>query len=134
MTFPELFSITINKEAWLDQLWEQAGETGCWNPIFTRQINDWELGEVKGLLRRLQGHVISGGVADVIVWWLSKGSIFFVKSFYSSLVGCYPKGFPASLVWNPWVPMKIGFFAWEVVWEKNSNFGSAKKEGLESSK
>ena len=35
MTFPELFSTTIDKEAWLDQLWEQAGETGCWNPIFT---------------------------------------------------------------------------------------------------
>nr|CAN80958.1 hypothetical protein VITISV_021969 [Vitis vinifera] len=25
MTFPELFSTTIDKEAWLDQLWEQAG-------------------------------------------------------------------------------------------------------------
>ena len=30
------------------------------------QINDWELGEVEGLLRRLKGHVING-VEDVTV-------------------------------------------------------------------
>ena len=65
------------------------------------QINDWELGEVEGLLRRLKGHVING-VEDVTVWWLSKGGTFSVKSFYSSLAGCYPKSFPTSLVWNPW--------------------------------
>ena len=36
--------------------------------MFIRQINDWALGEVEGLLRRLQRHLISGGVEDVIVW------------------------------------------------------------------
>ena len=92
-----MFSIATDKEAWVDQMWEQVG---CWNPVFTRQINDWELGEVEGLLRILQGYVINGGVEDVIVWRLAKGGTFSVKSFYSSLIGCYPKGFPTSLVWN----------------------------------
>ena len=90
---------------------------GCWNLVFTRQINDWELGEVEGLLRRLQRQIIKR-VQDVMVWRLLKEGTFLVKSFYSSLVGCYLKGFPISMVWNPWMSMRVSFFAWEAVWEK----------------
>ena len=36
MTFQELFSIATDKKAWVDQMWEQVGEAGCWNLIFTR--------------------------------------------------------------------------------------------------
>ena len=118
MTFQELFSIATDKKAWVDQMWEQVGEAGCWNLIFTRQINNWELGEVEGLPRRLQGHAIGGGVEAVMAWRLSKGDTFSIKFFYSSLVGCYSKGLPTSMVWNPWVSMRVSFFAWEVGWEK----------------
>ena len=38
--FPELFSIVIDKEAWVNQMWEQVGEGGYWNLVFIRQIND----------------------------------------------------------------------------------------------
>ena len=76
VAFPELFSIAINREVWVSQMWEQAEEGGCWNLVFTRQINDWELSEVEGLLRRLQGQVIRVGVEDVMVWRLSKGDTF----------------------------------------------------------
>ena len=40
MTFPTLFSIANDKEAWVDQMWDQVREGGCWNPVFTRQVND----------------------------------------------------------------------------------------------
>ncbi|KAL6329295.1 hypothetical protein AAG906_015504 [Vitis piasezkii] len=49
---------------------------------------------VEELLIRLQGQVIRSGVEDVMAWWLTKGGTFTVKSFYSSLVGCSPRGFP----------------------------------------
>ena len=39
--FPKLFSIATDKEAWVDQSWEQTREIGCWNSVFSRQINDW---------------------------------------------------------------------------------------------
>ncbi|RVW20905.1 hypothetical protein CK203_113003 [Vitis vinifera] len=53
-------------EVWVSQMWEQAEEGGCWNLVFTRQINDWELGEVEQLFNRLQGQVIRSGVEDVM--------------------------------------------------------------------
>ena len=84
---------------------------------------------MEGLLRRLQGHMINGGVEDAIVWWLAKGGTFSVKSYYFSLVGCYPKGFPTSLVWNPWVLMKVNFFAWEAFWEKILILDQLKRRG-----
>nr|CAN64366.1 hypothetical protein VITISV_031303 [Vitis vinifera] len=73
VAFPELFSISIDREAWVNQMWEQVREGGCWNPLFTRQINDWKLGEVEELLNRLQGQVIKSGVEDVMAWRVTKG-------------------------------------------------------------
>ena len=40
VAFPELFSISIDREAWVNQMWEQVGEGGYWNLVFIRQIND----------------------------------------------------------------------------------------------
>ena len=36
VAFLELFFIASNKDAWVDQLWDQVGEVGCWNLVFTR--------------------------------------------------------------------------------------------------
>ena len=86
--------------------------------MITRQINDWELGEVEELLKRLQGQVIRRGVEDVMAWRLTKGGTFIVNSFNSALLGLFLKGFPVGIVWNPLVSMRANFFAWEVVWKK----------------
>ena len=104
VAFPMLFSIATDKEAQVDRMWEQVGEMSCWNPVFTRQINDQKLGEVEKLHRRLQGQVIKGGAEDIMGSRLSKGCSFAVKSFYS-LASRFLKGFPTSIMWNPWVLM-----------------------------
>ena len=93
--------------------------------MFIRQINDWELGEVEELLIRLQGQVIRSGVEDVMAWWLTKGGTFTVKSFYSSLVRCSPRGFPLGIAW---------FFCLEISLRNFFNSRATKKEGLVSSK
>ena len=56
------------------------------------------------------------------------------KSFYSSLVPCNGRGFPSSLVWNPWVPKRVIFFFLGGYLGKNSNYGSTKQEGLDFTK
>ena len=134
VAFPELFSISIDREAWVNQMWEQVREGGCWNPLFTRQINDWKLGEVEELLNRLQGQVIKSGVEDVMAWRVTKGGTFTVKSFYYSLVGHSPKGFFVKYYVEPFGHDESQFFC------LGSNLGNifnsrlAKKEGLVSSK
>ena len=55
--------------------------------MFSRQTNDWELGEVEGLLRRLQGHTVSGGCYNLTVG--ERGKLF-SQILLSSLAGCYP--------------------------------------------
>ena len=52
-----------------------------------------------------------------------------MKSFYYSLIGRSPKGFLLGIVWNPFVSMRVSFFAWEAVWEIFLNLDKLKRRG-----
>ncbi|RVX05053.1 hypothetical protein CK203_019336 [Vitis vinifera] len=82
--FPRLYSLASSKDAWVAQLWDQSGNLGYWNPIFTRLNNDWEMEEVKTFFSRLHSHVLRRGNEDVMSWRVSKKDFFTVKSFFSS--------------------------------------------------
>ncbi|RVX19322.1 hypothetical protein CK203_008556 [Vitis vinifera] len=82
------------------QLWEQTGEVGHWNPVFTRLNKDWEMRELKAFFRGLHEQVLRRDDEDVMSWRVSKKDLFTVKSFYS-LVPCNAREFPSSIVWNP---------------------------------
>ena len=47
-TFPLLFELASNKEAFVADLWEYSREEGDWSPCFTRPFNDWELDALLG--------------------------------------------------------------------------------------
>ena len=51
---PCRFSMTLNKEALVVDLWNPVGEEGGWSPHFSRSFNDWELVEVQLLLHVIQ--------------------------------------------------------------------------------
>ena len=82
--FPRLYSLASSKDAWVAQLWDQSGNLGYWNPIFTRLNNDWEMEEVKTFFSRLHSHVLRRGNEDVMSLRVSKKDFFTVKSFFSS--------------------------------------------------
>ncbi|RVX02046.1 hypothetical protein CK203_025445 [Vitis vinifera] len=77
-------------------------------PRFIRQLNDWELEEIKVLLRRLHDHSISLGIDNIMVWLETKNDSFLVKSFYSPLASRRAEPFPYGTVWNSWVPVREG--------------------------
>ncbi|RVW35405.1 Serine/threonine protein phosphatase 2A 59 kDa regulatory subunit B' zeta isoform [Vitis vinifera] len=79
--FSELFSTSV-KDARVADLWDQNVEGGCWNTLFTRQNNNWEI-----------------------------------------------EAFPSSIVWNTWVPLKVDFFAGEVLWERILTLDQLKRRG-----
>ena len=54
ITFPSLFSLAVNKEALVADLWNLVGEEGGWSPHFSRSFNDWELEEVQSFLHVIQ--------------------------------------------------------------------------------
>ena len=51
-SFPSLFAISLDKEAWVADVWSHSGG-GVWAPRFSRRINDWEVIEVERLHLRL---------------------------------------------------------------------------------
>ncbi|RVW72345.1 putative mitochondrial protein [Vitis vinifera] len=129
VAFPRLYNLAFSKDVWVAQLWDQSGNLGCWNPVFTRLNNDWEMEEVETFFRRLHGHALRRGIEDVMYWRVSKKDIFTVKSFFSSLAPCIGREFPSSLVWNPWVPKRVSFFAWEAIWGRILTMDQLKRRG-----
>ena len=49
VSFPSLFALSVDKEAWVADIWDPLAEEGWggWNPCFSRAFNDWEVEEAK---------------------------------------------------------------------------------------
>nr|CAN60781.1 hypothetical protein VITISV_022451 [Vitis vinifera] len=116
--FPTLFNLSINKDSWVAEAWEEDGVGGSWAPRFNRHLNDWEVGEVESLLGKLLPMTIRRGVNDSLRWKENKNGTFSVKSFYSSLSRGIKTPFPARTIWTPWVLIRASFFGWEAAWSR----------------
>ncbi|RVW16104.1 hypothetical protein CK203_079054 [Vitis vinifera] len=127
--FPSLYSLASSRDTWVAQLWDQSEDLGHWNPVFTRLNNDWEMEEVEAFFKRLHGQALRSDDEDVMSWRVSNKGFFTVKFFYSSLVPCIGREFPSSLVWNPWVPKRVRFFAWEAIWGRILTMDQLKRRG-----
>ena len=66
---------------------------------------------------------------DVLLMKDVKDVRFSVKHFYLLLAMVWDSLFPFRFVWNPWVPTKVGFFAWEASWGKVLTLDQLKKRG-----
>ena len=64
-----------------------------------------------------------------MLWKETKDGIFSVKSLYSILDSRRGVQFPINIIWNPCVPTKVGFFAWEAFWGKVLTLDQLKKRG-----
>ena len=127
--FPSLYSLASCRDAWVAQLWDQSGNLGHWNPLFTRLNNDWEMEEVETSFSRLHDHALRKGDENVMFWRVSKKGFFTVKSFFSSLVPCIGRA-PFKLSLESLGSKEGQLFCFRGYLGKNSNYGSTKKEGL----
>lgn len=127
--FPNLFNLTINKEGWVAEAWEEDEVGGSWGLRFNRHLNDWEVGEVESLLSKLHPLTIRRGVDDLIGWRENKNGTFSVKSFYSSFSRGIRPPFPALIIWSPWVPTRVSFFGWEAAWSRLLTIDRLKRNG-----
>ena len=120
MSFPSLFALSVDKEAWVADFWDPLveGGWGGWNPCFSRALNDWEVEEAERFLERLHGKRVLGDVDYIVVWTETKSGKFSTKSLYLALEADYPYLFPSSCIWNVWEQPNISFFAWEATWGK----------------
>ena len=79
------------------------GGWGCWNPCFSRALNDWEVEEAERFLEGLHGKRVLGDVDDMVVWTKTKSGKFSVKSLYLALEADCNYLFPSTCISNVWV-------------------------------
>ena len=65
---------------------------------------------------------------DKVIWTRSKNGKFSIKALYLTLETGSTMPFPASVIWNSWVPLKMGFFWLGGFLGKGVNFGPFKEE------
>ena len=124
--FPSLFDLAGSKDAWVADYWDPMGEEGGWTPHFVRPFNDWE---VERLLSSIQGKRLDVDGEDRMPWKGTKNEIFTVKSLYKSLAHSCAISFPSNIIWSPYVPTNVSFFAWEASWEKVLTQDQLKRRG-----
>ena len=129
LMFPNLFRLTAQKNARVAELWNWDSGEGGWNPIFLCAFNDWELEEVDRFLQVLYRKQIRPLMEDKIIFKGSRSDVFSVSSMYRAL-DCSPQVvFPSRLIWNPVIPPRMGFFAWETSWGKVLTLDQLKRRG-----
>ena len=55
---------------------------------------------------------------------------FSVRHMYHKLMYSLPTDFPCRSIWNPIVPPKLVFFAWEASWGKVLTLDQLKRRGI----
>ena len=111
--FPALYNIARTKGAKVVEVWESLREDGAWNLRFSRAFNDWELEQVQNFIRLTNNKLIIQRKKDRIVWKGNKNGQFLVKVYCSLLEVGPPLKAPTNIIWNPYVPTKVGLFTWE---------------------
>ena len=124
ISFSLLFALAIPKEVWFSSF-----DGGCWAPRFSRRLNNWDVDIVEWFLLRLQGWRVCRDEEDKLVWTRAKNGKFSVKVLYKELEPGRQMDFPTSVIWNSWVPPKVGIFAWEATWNKILTLDHTQRRG-----
>ena len=86
---------------------------------------------MENLLLMIQPWRVVSNREDRMVLKGGNSGFYSVKLLYEALNYTFAesRSFPALLVWNPLVPLKASFLAWEASWEKVMTLDQLKKRG-----
>jgi hypothetical protein len=110
--FPELYRIARVKEGVVADFLHFRGGSVHWEVNFTRLIQDWELESVSSFLDLLYSVTIHSHEEDKLIWKLSPGKGFQVKSFYNAICSPGFGSFPWKSIWKTKAPPRVAFFSW----------------------
>ena len=127
--FPNLFVVAAHKDAVIKEIWSPDEGGGCWNPLFVRPFNDWELEEVNNFLTCLNRTKVQPSLEDKVRWVEEKNGLFSVNSMFKVLDSASHGYFLVNIIWRPKIQSRICFFAWEAAWGKASTLDQIKKRG-----
>ena len=99
-------------------------------PSLLKTFNDWEAEEVERFLLFLHSRKIRLLQEDHLLLKETTSDGFSVRLMYRMLAHSAPTNFPFWSIWNPIVPLKLVFFAWEASWGKVLTFDQVKRKGI----
>ena len=128
--FPTLFNLAAHKDERVADVWDSSVEVGGWSLVFLRPFNDWEMEEVERFFLFIHNKKIRSVQEDRLLLKDAISDGFSVRHMYRKLMFSPPLDFPSSSIWNPIVPPKLGFFAWEASWGKVLTLDQLKRRGI----
>ncbi|KAF5463697.1 hypothetical protein F2P56_013842 [Juglans regia] len=130
LEFPALFRIARDQNAAVCDLYCSSNNKVEWNVIFNRDVNDWEVDEVKALLVKLYSSKLVEDREDCMVWIPAGNAKFSVSSYYRILSSHSSCVFPWKSIWKVKVPSKVAFFRWVASLGKVLTTENLRRRGL----
>ncbi|KAG2682775.1 hypothetical protein I3843_10G000300 [Carya illinoinensis] len=98
--FPSRFRIARDQNAAVGKSFCGIDNNIQWNVIFIRDVNDWEVDDVKAFLERIYSSKLMFGREDSMLWIPAGNSKFSFSSFYR-LLTCHRRcEFPWKNIWK----------------------------------
>lgn len=99
-----------SKEARVADLWVDS----TWDFRLERPFNDWELDSLQQFLCVVGPKSLKPRNDDQNLWKYYENSIFSISSCFRLLEGERQIAAPNEMLWNPVMPSKVSFFAYEI--------------------
>lgn len=112
-SFPNLFNIASDKDCLVSSVLLLKEGRVSWNPIFHRNLQDWEMDASLQLFDKLYTQIV-GSREDHVVLADLKSEKFSVKSYYFLRTQGDRFAFPWKIVWKSIAPSRV---AWELAYE-----------------
>ena len=118
VAFPELYSISRNKEFLVLEVMQFSDGWLHWNILFRCPPQDWEEASIDFFLDMLYSTNVRDVGVDRLCWKPALSKVSEVRSFYHSLSLSSVIDFPWKRVWKSKVPPRVTFFTWTVASRK----------------
>jgi hypothetical protein len=123
--FPRLFSISIQKEASVAEIWDPGSDAFNWQLLWRRRLFVWEeyvVEELKGVLN----DVTISAEEDCWCWRLDKDNVFTASSTYNLIAQLqHPlelqtqwHAFIYQNLWKTPAPSKVSSFVWQLLHDR----------------
>jgi hypothetical protein len=136
--FPRLYSISLQKEAFISEIRVNNDEGVHWEWHWRRELFAWEL-ELLEEVKIVVPMVAYSGEDDVWSWEPGEGGVFTVNSVYKLLCGIFSEESifgPNELrvlknIWRSSAPSKVIAFAWKVLRNRIPTKGNLALRGVQ---